>query len=94
MTRGLRNNNPLNIRKVPGTRWRGEVLPPKGATGVFRGATKCGSGPTRGATTQSRRRTERGLGIGSSSNSSRWNMASELLSTSSKPTDENTKPYV
>ena len=27
MTRGLRNNNPLNIRKVPGTRWQGEVLP-------------------------------------------------------------------
>ena len=49
MTRGLRNNNPLNIRKVPGTHWRGEVLPPKGATGVFRGATECGSGPTKGS---------------------------------------------
>ena len=24
MTRGLRNNNPLNIRKVPGTRWKGQ----------------------------------------------------------------------
>ena len=27
MTRGLRNNNPLNIRKMPGTHWQGEVLP-------------------------------------------------------------------
>ena len=27
MTRGLRNNNPLNIRRVPGQRWKGEVLP-------------------------------------------------------------------
>ena len=27
MTRGLRNNNPLNIRKVPGTHWKGEILP-------------------------------------------------------------------
>ena len=49
MTRGLRNNNPLNIRKVPGQRWKGEVLPQKGATGVFRGATECGSGPTKGS---------------------------------------------
>ena len=24
MTLGLRNNNPLNIRKVPGTRWKGQ----------------------------------------------------------------------
>ena len=31
MTRGLRNNNPLNIRKVPGTRWQGEVLPLRGS---------------------------------------------------------------
>ena len=31
MTRGLRNNNPLNIRKVPGTHWRGEVLPQRGS---------------------------------------------------------------
>ena len=31
MTRGIRNNNPLNIRKVPGTRWRGEVLPLRGS---------------------------------------------------------------
>ena len=31
MTRGLRNNNPLNIRKVPGTHWRGEVLPLRGS---------------------------------------------------------------
>ncbi len=32
MTRGERNNNPLNIRKVPGTHWRGEVeaLPQRG----------------------------------------------------------------
>ena len=27
MTLGLRNNNPLNIRKVPGTHWKGEILP-------------------------------------------------------------------
>ena len=27
MTRGLRNNNPLNIRKVPGTRWKGQEPP-------------------------------------------------------------------
>ena len=27
MTLGERNNNPLNIRKVPGTHWKGEVLP-------------------------------------------------------------------
>ena len=25
MTLGLRNNNPLNIRKVPGTTWKGEI---------------------------------------------------------------------
>ena len=24
---GERNNNPLNIRKVPGTHWKGEILP-------------------------------------------------------------------
>ena len=30
VTRGIRNNNPLNIRKVPGTHWRGEVLPQRG----------------------------------------------------------------
>ena len=48
MTLGERNNNPLNIRKVPGTHWRGE-LPLGGATGVFRGATECGSGPTKGS---------------------------------------------
>ena len=27
MTIGERNNNPLNIRKVPGQRWKGEILP-------------------------------------------------------------------
>ena len=27
MTRGLRNNNPLNIRRVAGQRWKGEILP-------------------------------------------------------------------
>ena len=27
MTRGLRNNNPLNIRKVAGQHWQGELLP-------------------------------------------------------------------
>ena len=31
MTRGMRNNNPLNIRKVPGQRWKGEVLPQRGS---------------------------------------------------------------
>ena len=31
VTRGIRNNNPLNIRKVPGTHWRGEVLPQRGS---------------------------------------------------------------
>lgn len=33
MNRGERNNNPLNIRKVPGTHWRGEneALPKKGS---------------------------------------------------------------
>ena len=25
MTLGMRNNNPLNIRKVPGTHWKGEL---------------------------------------------------------------------
>ena len=33
MTRGQRNNNPLNIRKVAGTHWKGEKLPLKGAGG-------------------------------------------------------------
>ena len=33
MTRGLRNNNPLNIRKVPGTHWRGELPSPEGRAG-------------------------------------------------------------
>ena len=27
MTRGIRNNNPLNIRRVAGQRWKGEILP-------------------------------------------------------------------
>ena len=27
MTRGLRNNNPLNIRRVAGTRWKGQEPP-------------------------------------------------------------------
>jgi len=27
MVRGLRNNNPLNIRKVAGQHWQGELLP-------------------------------------------------------------------
>ena len=30
MTIGLRNNNPLNIRRVAGQHWKGEVLPPLG----------------------------------------------------------------
>ena len=30
MTRGERNNNPLNIRKVAGQHWRGEALPQRG----------------------------------------------------------------
>ena len=34
-TLGERNNNPLNIRKVPGVRWRGEILPLKGDGGSF-----------------------------------------------------------
>ena len=33
MTLGMRNNNPLNIRKVPGTHWRGEVSSPLGEVG-------------------------------------------------------------
>ena len=28
MTRGERNNNPLNIRRVVGTNWRGEIVSP------------------------------------------------------------------
>jgi hypothetical protein len=35
MTLGERNNNPLNIRKVPGVRWKGEILPLKGDGGSF-----------------------------------------------------------
>ena len=27
MTRGIRNNNPLYIRRVAGQRWKGEILP-------------------------------------------------------------------
>ena len=30
---GIRNNNPLNIRRVNGTHWQGEILPLKGAGG-------------------------------------------------------------
>ena len=33
MTRGLRNNNPLNIRRVAGQHWKGEILPLEGAGG-------------------------------------------------------------
>ena len=33
MTRGLRNNNPLNIRKVPGQRWQGELPSLEGRAG-------------------------------------------------------------
>ena len=36
MTLGERNNNPLNIRKVPGTHWKGELpqsTPPLGGDG-------------------------------------------------------------
>ena len=33
MTRGERNNNPLNIRKVPGVRWRGELPSIQGGAG-------------------------------------------------------------
>ena len=36
MTLGERNNNPLNIRKVPGTHWKGEIpqsTPPLGGDG-------------------------------------------------------------
>ena len=40
MTLGERNNNPLNIRKVPGTHWRGEVSSPLGEVG--RGAVPLG----------------------------------------------------
>lgn len=29
MTRGLRNNNPLNIEKSKGTPWQGEIVPSK-----------------------------------------------------------------
>lgn len=35
MTLGIRNNNPLNIRKVPGVHWNGEILPLKGVGGSF-----------------------------------------------------------
>ena len=31
MTRGERNNNPLNIRRVVGKHWKGEVLPQRGS---------------------------------------------------------------
>ena len=31
MTLGERNNNPLNIRRVSGQRWQGEVLPQRGS---------------------------------------------------------------
>ncbi|MBO7068713.1 MAG: hypothetical protein J6W52_08550 [Bacteroidaceae bacterium] len=33
--RGLRNCNPLNIRRVAGTHWKGQILPLKGAGGSF-----------------------------------------------------------
>ena len=33
MTLGERNNNPLNIRKVPGVRWRGELPSIQGGAG-------------------------------------------------------------
>ena len=33
MTRGIRNNNPLNIRKVPGTHWKGELPSIQGGDG-------------------------------------------------------------
>ena len=28
MTRGMRNNNPLNIRRVAGSHWKGEIVSP------------------------------------------------------------------
>ncbi|MBR4130235.1 MAG: structural protein P5 [Bacteroidaceae bacterium] len=42
MTLGMRNNNPLNIRKVPGTHWKGE-LPQSSSPlrGGREGATFC-----------------------------------------------------
>ncbi len=49
MTLGELNCNPLNIRRVEGTHWKGELPSIQGATGVFRGATECGYGPTKGS---------------------------------------------
>jgi len=47
---GIRNNNPLNIRRSK-TLWKGEIppLPIEGATGVFRETTECGFDPTKGS---------------------------------------------
>ena len=38
MTRGLRNCNPLNIRRVAGQHWKGEILPQRGHLPVSSGA--------------------------------------------------------
>ncbi|MBO7068937.1 MAG: structural protein P5 [Bacteroidaceae bacterium] len=35
VSRGIRNCNPLNIRRVAGTHWKGQILPLKGAGGSF-----------------------------------------------------------
>ena len=48
---GIRNNNPLNIRRGK-TPWKGEIPhspSPTGATGGFRAATECGCSPTKGS---------------------------------------------
>jgi len=60
LPRGLRNNNPLNIR-LSSDKWQGQRPPLLGATGVFREATECGFGPTKGS--ESPFTTEFGLGV-------------------------------
>ena len=52
LPRGIRNNNPLNIRLSWRNKWKGQTPPspsPTGATGGFRAATECGCSPTKGS---------------------------------------------
>ena len=54
---GLRNNNPLNIRYVPGTRWQGS-LPQEGRLESLEEQVNAAPAPQRGASSHLRRRKE------------------------------------
>ena len=97
MTIGQRNNNPLNIRRVPGQKWKGEASPqpsPVGEGARPKVAAAMEHSPKVAAAMSPPLWGRSGEGLqGPSSASFPFPMASAQLFASSAPTGTNTKPY-